>query len=561
MGWQDAPVVTEKPEQPAWMAAPKVGPPEPPAAAEKTPPPLALRGQAGNLAGLGEAALNMGTGMIAKPVSDVMGMAATAKDVMTGNPNGDPAGFKRSVQEGMTYQPRTEYGRDIAQYNPLALLGQAISGAGRGVNRFVAPPETSGPMQAAFGNLAQEGIEQAPGLVGAKGGAKLASKIPEKQAALNAQKTLNAPLDTIRNTSQEAGLTTPPEGTSWLTAAPGMSKINRYISAKNQPEFNRLVADQFKLPEGTALSPEILKSVRSEAGNAYKKVVESGYGKPVTEARAPKVSESAILDAQGKPMVNSIPQPPVTRTPGLPVTESFKAPLKEALIDLETKLISAPETFGSLKPSARLIREYLKKDELDPRVAMDSLKQLRADAQTNFKSTNPAERAAGFTRMEIANGIENLFEENLQKTGQANLLAEFRDARKKIAQTYDVEKVLDAAGNVDAQKLATIAKKRPLTENLRLVSDYAKTFPKGAKKPVEGIQGLSPFDWMFAMAQPLHGAISAVGRAAVPEMAARGLMQNKTPTYQANRMTPDMLRALGIGGNAYAQQQLTPPPQ
>ena len=42
--------------------------------------------------GTAEAALHAASGMIAKPVSDVMGLAATAKDVITGNQEGNPEG-------------------------------------------------------------------------------------------------------------------------------------------------------------------------------------------------------------------------------------------------------------------------------------------------------------------------------------------------------------------------------------------------------------------------------------------------------------------------------------
>ncbi len=72
-----------------------------------------------------EAGANMLSGAVAKPVSEVMGLAAQAKDYISGKP-GDAEGFQRSIREGMTYQPRTAAGRAVAQYNPLALIGKGV---------------------------------------------------------------------------------------------------------------------------------------------------------------------------------------------------------------------------------------------------------------------------------------------------------------------------------------------------------------------------------------------------------------------------------------------------
>ena len=72
-----------------------------------------------------EAGANMLSGAVAKPVSEVMGLAAQAKDYISGKP-GDAEGFQRSIREGMTYQPRTAAGLAVAEYNPLALIGKGV---------------------------------------------------------------------------------------------------------------------------------------------------------------------------------------------------------------------------------------------------------------------------------------------------------------------------------------------------------------------------------------------------------------------------------------------------
>lgn len=72
------------------------------------------RGTAANVAFGGlEPALHFLSSMVAKPVSDVAGLAATGYDALTGNPNTDAEGFKQYVQDALTVQPQTATGQAI----------------------------------------------------------------------------------------------------------------------------------------------------------------------------------------------------------------------------------------------------------------------------------------------------------------------------------------------------------------------------------------------------------------------------------------------------------------
>lgn len=120
---------------------------------------------------LADAAAATASGMFAKPLSDVAGLAATGKEMISPSPGGgDPAGFKREVQNRFTYQPRTPAGSAIAEYNPMALLGKLFGMGGEKLNQLVAPPKTSGPVRAAVGNAAEEAFKQAPAFIGAGAG-------------------------------------------------------------------------------------------------------------------------------------------------------------------------------------------------------------------------------------------------------------------------------------------------------------------------------------------------------------------------------------------------------
>jgi hypothetical protein len=522
-------------------------------------------------AGITEPALSMATGMLAKPVSDVagLGMLAAAPFAKV-----DPSGFKDYVQRQLTFEPKSSAGKAVNEYNPLALLGKLTDFTGgqaeRGINAIPLPPGAR-PYQEAAGRGIHEAINQAPGLLGAKAGAKIQEGIPAKQRALDVQRGLNAPLDAIRERSQAAQLTTPPEGSTWIAGIPGMAKVGRVISAANQPEFNRLIAEQFGFPEGKALTADALEQVIREKGAAKQALVESGYGPYGMDhvINAPETRNVRQVDKQGRPIDFYKREDtfgyPFEKPALLPVTGEFKKALQKPLSQIEAQLLESPETFKSLKPSASILREWIKKDEIDPKQAMKSIDSLRSDAQTNLKSVKPKDRQAGFTRLEIANRLEDMFEDNLK--GDPAKLNAFREARKTQAQAYDVLKVIDKAGNVDAQKLAVLSRRRPLSENLKLVSDYAETFPKGAKKVTEGIQAVSPFDWMFGLGALASGhpgiAASEIGaRVAIPSLIARGMLQNRTPSYQVGAGRTAAPYLLPAAGAAISQQrdQLESPP-
>lgn len=124
--------------------------------------------------GGGEALLNMVSGAVAKPVSDVMGLGASIMDTLGGadavGAGVDPSGLKRSIQDAMTYTPKTQAGKAAAQYNPLALLGQIIhTGIAEPLGHAfdVAPGTVDvNPFRDALGSGVTEAVDQLPGLAG-----------------------------------------------------------------------------------------------------------------------------------------------------------------------------------------------------------------------------------------------------------------------------------------------------------------------------------------------------------------------------------------------------------
>ena len=130
-----------------------------------------------------EAGAQMLSGAVAKPVSDIAGMAAMAKDAITGaDESSDAGGFKSQVQRDLTYEPRTDAGRATAKYNPLALIGQATDWLGRMAKERIAPPGASTEKQM-VGEGVHEAINQAPQFLAPLTGRAVASASPAMKGA------------------------------------------------------------------------------------------------------------------------------------------------------------------------------------------------------------------------------------------------------------------------------------------------------------------------------------------------------------------------------------------
>lgn len=166
MGWQDAPLAPAAASSGSrWQDAPVVGTPAAPAAPERSD------GFFGNLAGgVLEPLAAMASGFVARPVSQIAGLAAAGREAFPGAPGGDPQAFQQDIQRSMTYEPKTAAGQ--SQLNPLnlipQLLGQLVSSGAHGVGNFIAPPGSE-PGREAVGRGVTEALEQAPGFLGAKG--------------------------------------------------------------------------------------------------------------------------------------------------------------------------------------------------------------------------------------------------------------------------------------------------------------------------------------------------------------------------------------------------------
>jgi hypothetical protein len=118
---------------------------------------------------------NLATSIIAKPAGDLAGLAG----MFTGDADA-AAAIKAGVQDRLTYTPKTEFGKGIAEdpLNPINIVGEVIGGVSKAAGDVVRGDGAGADtVRGAAGNLVQEAIPQALGFVGMKNAPKIATGV------------------------------------------------------------------------------------------------------------------------------------------------------------------------------------------------------------------------------------------------------------------------------------------------------------------------------------------------------------------------------------------------
>ena len=225
-------------------------------------------------------------------------------------------------------------------------------------------------------------------------------------------------------------------------------------SARNQQITNELAAKSLGLPKDTVITPEVIIGLRSKAGEAYTNLGLSGQ----------VIADKSYLNA-----LDDIAKPYVTAMQGFP---------------------DSPPS-----PVLNLVQS-LKSPSFDASSAVEKIKQLRTSADDAFRTGNSD---IGRASKKAADAIEGALETHLSKTGQADLLSKFRDARQLIAKTYTIEKAANTTtGTIDAKKLAAqLQRGKPLSGELKSIAQFSQAFPKASQTTelMGSLPQLSPLDY------------------------------------------------------------------
>ncbi|UXY14757.1 hypothetical protein N8I74_15750 [Chitiniphilus purpureus] len=341
------------------------------------------------------------------------------------------------------------------------------------------------------------------GVAGALGGAGAAGRVLPKSAT-GVKALPPTPKQGLAKEARDAGYTLPPSTSNptivnrALEGVAGKISVEQGASLKNQAKTNAMAARALGLSEDTPLSPDVLASVRREAGQAY----EALRGKGPIKADAAYTKE---------------------------------------LMDAVMKDRNAARSFPGLKKSEieRTVRA-LNQRVFDAGDAIDATRVLRDQAD----SVAMNDKALAKTYRGLADSIERAMERHLARTGDKEAVDSFRAARQLIAKTYTVEKAMNpATGDVNAQKLGgMLARQKPLSGDLLQVARIAQAFPKATQEIRSSMPGISPLDSTAALgtaviAQQPGLLGSVLGRPLARSLILSGPYQNRMAA-PPNRVDP-----------------------
>lgn len=398
----------------------------------------------------------------------------------------------------------------VAAKAPNVLTAIRTAGMSGGTATGVANPLVRATGGAVAGGLSAGMVDPEQAGTGAAVGAALPGALQMAGKAGNAiGRVLRGPEQTADaaqaiQAARASGYVIPPSqarptlGNRLLEGFSGKITTAQNASAKNQAVTNSKAAAAIGLPSDTKITPDVLKTVREQAGQAYDALASTG-------AVQPSPAYSAALDKIAAPFIKTA------------------------------------QSFPGAKPSPVLdLVESLRSPTFDAGAAVEKIKQLRSAADDAFRSGSPGATDLARASRSAAAALEDALEAHLQQIGQPDLLAAFREGRQLIAKTYSVEKALNpSTGTVDAKKLAQqLAKGKPLSGELKEVAEFAGRFPK-ASQTVEQMGSLpqtSPLDWGLGAGMSAASGNPLLLASAMARPAARGLVLS--PAIQNRLVQP-----------------------
>lgn len=440
-----------------------------------------------------------------------MGPADWLRQKMGGKPNELLQAISQEQEQAK--QPMA----DLQAVHPgSALIGDASVAAGVPWRALpaVAGMEYGSPEE----RLMKAGTTFLGGKLAEKGG-QIASRLYQKSGQEAAQKAAtNAVKDTNIATAQEAGYKTVPSvsGGSFagrvVEGVTGKEKASQLAAVENQPVTDALVRKGLGLPEDAPLTHETMRAVRADAAAA-------GYD-------------------------------PVRQVPRVQTDTAYQAEISA----LTSRANNAAKDFGKLVESdVKPLADKLKSvKSFTGDSAVDAVAIFREKASDLYAQGNGT---LGKAYRKAAEAIESQIDRGLAKNGAAALIPEYRAARTRMAQSFDVEKALrEGQGSVDARVLGRLYGKNPgrMSGEIAQVGRAASAMPdvmgvpkSGWSNPVTAMDsGVGMLSSIIA-GHPgplLFPAARAAGRYGL--MSGLGQKMLTQPKYQANPLLGGVSTAL-----------------
>lgn len=386
------------------------------------------------------------------------------------------------------------------------------------------------PTQGNESRLTNTAVGGALGAAGQFAGNKIGdfvqSRVANAAATRAADQSKNAVRDATLKAGQEAGYVLPPSAVqssflkNRLESIGGKAAVGQEAAARNQQATNALARKALGMSDDVPLSEGVLDAFRKEAAQPYREI--------------------AALPAM--PPTRSMSNINPSRNPYPVIGPAQQAPA-EALRDLQLARSQANDAW----------KEYSRTGVVTAKEAAESLSKK-------------------------VQGLESYLEETAQAAGRNDLAAALKEARTKIAKSYEIERALNiGTGDISAPILGrAMDKGAPMTGELATIAKFQQAFPsymrEGEKIPTPGVSKSEALAAaLLASIGGAAGGPAGMVAGALPLLSepARKLALSKalqsTPKYTAPmtekamaQITPQraamLARALGITAPALAAE-------
>lgn len=312
--------------------------------------------------------------------------------------------------------------------------------------------------------------------------------------------------EAILREAQQVGYRIPPSERASLLAKGGeqlegissKAALARTLTADNQKVTDRLAKTALGLPDdGKDLTEASIEQVREHAASAYDQVAQLGDIRTDDQM----LDDLTAVGSEFSKIDRAFPN-----EPGI-----------------------APSEAGGVDASRiEAVKGKYLQPQFTAREAIDAMRTLRKQAATNLKVYDPEKNALGLVQRQISDAFEARLERAADEANRPDLLAQFRTARKRIAQTYVVQNAFnEATGHVSAGKIAQQgAAGAPLTDELQTIARAQQTFPRVMRDSdkLGGEPMFSVVDFLAAAGGYLHSPSLALAILARPALRA-GLRQ------------------------------------
>ena len=415
-----------------------------------------------------EPLMKMGSGMIAKPLGDVVGLARMGINLATGSHDVSPTDLQQQVQSTLTYEPRTVAG--ASKYNPINAFNTAVGSTLGAIgdwsaNKLADPTQPAYAPQNMAANALREVVPQAIGIAGVKYAPALNSRIANTLEAKIASPEYQATL------SNEAGRLATAEAGVKLGLVADPAAMNRTVGNVTQSVLtgsDALSARASKL--NTAKLPQIAKAdmgidpTVSLAGTEGKAAFESALAKHNAPYEAVSNLPQLVPSSDILRGIEALKQVPI-------LGGDANAAAANAVVD---------KALEQLKPQINSVTNEVTYPHTPAQILKD-IQQNRQLAKVVYNSAAPtaAEMAEANARWGLAKQLEAMIDENLAATNPT-LLQQLREARTAKAQIHAWQDATDLTeGKIDPAVLAKqLRDGEMLTGAVGDVANFANAFPR-----------------------------------------------------------------------------------